>query len=150
MGMYKHEALPESDSKTRESDGKKVSGTTPADYPLLGKCEHCHREIRAENALFADWKHTAPARMPAPPAAPPGPLTEQAITEWARQGATKKIAAHIAGTILSGRLLSYAELPSDESLADEWNASKRTVTRAKALLAHYGVLRKENGTYRVT
>jgi hypothetical protein len=64
MGMYKHEALPERDSKTRERDGKQVSGTTPSDYPLLAKCRSCHRQIRAENALFADWKHTAAPRIP--------------------------------------------------------------------------------------
>jgi DNA-binding GntR family transcriptional regulator len=78
-------------------------------------------------------------------------LTPAQISEWAAKGSTaKKIAAHLAEKILSGRLLSFAEPPSNETLADEWDASERTVIRAKALLAQYGALRKENGTYYVT
>ena len=70
MGMYKHQALPEPGSKTRHSDGQQASGTTPADYPLLATCQHCHRQIRAENAPPAGWKHTAAPRTPALPAVP--------------------------------------------------------------------------------
>ena len=40
------------------------------------------------------------------------------------------VTAHIAGKILSGRFLSYAVLPSNESLADEWNA--KAIGAAKA------------------
>jgi hypothetical protein len=64
MGMYKHQALPQRDTKTRASDGTQVSGTTPADYLLLARCQSCRRQIKAENALDADWKHTAAPRAP--------------------------------------------------------------------------------------
>jgi DNA-binding GntR family transcriptional regulator len=63
---------------------------------------------------------------------------------------TKQIAAHLARKILSGSLRAYAGLPSNESLAREWDTSERTAIRAKELLAEYGLLRKENGIYYVT
>lgn len=78
-------------------------------------------------------------------------LTPAQISAWEATGqATKKIAAHLARKILSGTLRAYAALPSNESLAREWDASERTAIRAKELLAGYGLLRKENGTYYVT
>jgi len=77
-------------------------------------------------------------------------LTTAEIGAWEATGeVTKQIAAHLARKILSGRLRAYAGLPSNESLAREWGASERTAIRAKELLAGYGLLRKENGTYYV-
>jgi hypothetical protein len=71
MGMYKHQALPEPDTKTRASDGTQATGTNAADYPLLARCRSCRRQIKAENALDADWKHTAATRTPAPAGSTP-------------------------------------------------------------------------------
>jgi hypothetical protein len=64
MGMYRHDALPESGTMTRESDGESVDGNTPADYPLLARCDSCHREIRIDAALGKGWRHTAAPRPP--------------------------------------------------------------------------------------
>jgi DNA-binding GntR family transcriptional regulator len=78
-------------------------------------------------------------------------LTTAEIGAWeATGGVTKQIAAHLARKIMSGRLRAYAGLPSNESLAREWDTSERTATRAKKLLAGYGLVRKESGTYYVT
>jgi DNA-binding GntR family transcriptional regulator len=78
-------------------------------------------------------------------------LTTAEIGAWEATGElTRQIAAHLARAILSGRLRAYDALPTNESLAREWDASERTATRAKKLLAEYGLLRKENGTYYVT
>jgi DNA-binding GntR family transcriptional regulator len=78
-------------------------------------------------------------------------LTSAEIGVWeVKGGVTEQIAAHLARRILSGRLRAYAGLPSNESLAREWDASERTAVRAKELLAGYGLLRKESGTYYVT
>ncbi len=75
-------------------------------------------------------------------------LTDQLIADWANGPATaNQAAAALARTILTGTILPYDELPSNESLAHEWDTSKRTVIRAKALLAEHGALRKEAGTY---
>jgi hypothetical protein len=64
MGMRKHDALPQPDSMIRERDRAEVDGNTPADYPLLARCESCHREIKIEAALGTGWKHTAAPRPP--------------------------------------------------------------------------------------
>jgi hypothetical protein len=65
VGMRKHDALPEPDSMIRERDKEPADGNTPADYPLLARCESCHREIRADivDGRYA-WKHTAAPRPP--------------------------------------------------------------------------------------
>jgi DNA-binding transcriptional regulator YhcF (GntR family) len=77
-----------------------------------------------------------------------GRLTDQLIIDWANSPAiVNQVAASLARKILTGRILPYAELPSNETLADEWDTSERTVIRAKALLAEYGALRKELGIY---
>jgi hypothetical protein len=62
--MRKHDALPMPDSTIREHDRTPVDGNTPADYPLLARCQSCHREIRIETALGNAWKHTAAPRPP--------------------------------------------------------------------------------------
>jgi DNA-binding GntR family transcriptional regulator len=81
----------------------------------------------------------------------PGRLTDQTIINWANSPATvNQVAAALARTILTGRILPYDELPSNESLAHQWDTSKRTVIRAKAQLAEHGALRKEAGIYWVT
>jgi DNA-binding GntR family transcriptional regulator len=77
-------------------------------------------------------------------------LTTATITAWTDNGGlTQQIAARLAREIRSGALHRYAELPSDESLAKEFDASGRTARRAKKLLAEHGLLRKENGLYYV-
>src|SRR5450756_169133 len=64
MGMRKHDAEPMPDTMIRESDRAESDGNTPAHYPLLARCESCHREIRIEAALGIGWKHTAAPRPP--------------------------------------------------------------------------------------
>lgn len=64
MGMRKHDAQPIADTVIRETDRIPVDGNFPADYPLLGRCESCHREIRIESAIASGWKHTAAPRPP--------------------------------------------------------------------------------------
>jgi hypothetical protein len=65
MGMRKHDALPQPDSMIRQRDRTPVDGNTPADYPLLARCESCHREIRIDAAIGSKgWKHTAAPRPP--------------------------------------------------------------------------------------
>jgi DNA-binding GntR family transcriptional regulator len=82
--------------------------------------------------------------------ADPKPATEQTITAWANGGTRTRIAAHIAREILAGKHRPHVQLPPNHALADDFGASTATVTRAKALLAQHGLLRKENGAYRVT
>jgi hypothetical protein len=67
MGMRKHDALPKLDGEEgllRERDREPVDGKTPADYPLLARCQSCNREIRIESYLGSGWKHTAAPRPP--------------------------------------------------------------------------------------
>jgi hypothetical protein len=66
MGMRKHDALPKTDGVLRERDRAPVDGKTSADYPLLGRCQSCNREIRIESYLGSGWKHTAAPRPPRP------------------------------------------------------------------------------------
>ena len=75
---------------------------------------------------------------------------EQTVQDWANGGTRNQIAAHIARQILTARLLPYFPLPSNQSLADDWNTSTSTVVRAKALLAEHRWITKRDGTYRVT
>jgi hypothetical protein len=77
MGMRRHDALPMPDSMIRERDQEPADGNTPADYPLLGRCESCHREIRIEAAMGSvGWKHTAAPRPPRDRADEVAKLTE--------------------------------------------------------------------------
>jgi hypothetical protein len=64
MGMRKHQAEPQPKSMIRERDRAPMDGNTPADYPLLARCDGCHREIRIDAALGEGWKHTAVPRLP--------------------------------------------------------------------------------------
>lgn len=64
VGMRKHDAEPQQDTMIRERDREPADGNTPADYPLIARCESCHREIRVEAALGSGWKHTAAPRPP--------------------------------------------------------------------------------------
>ena len=49
--MNKHDAEPMPGSMVRERDRAEADGNTPAHYPLLARCQSCHREIRIEAAL---------------------------------------------------------------------------------------------------
>ena len=66
----------------------------------------------------------------------------QTIRERDKGGAMKRMAAGLARKINSGILGQRAELPSS-ALADQRDASERTVRKAKKLLAGHGPLRKE-------
>jgi DNA-binding GntR family transcriptional regulator len=93
---------------------------------------------------------SAPEHPPAPAAPATRALTPATIKAWENSDAlTKRIAASLARKINMGEIHRYAELPSSETLADQWDASGRTALRAKALLAEHGLLTKEHGTYYV-
>jgi Bacterial regulatory proteins, gntR family len=105
--------------------------------------------------MMDDLEARYPDPGPRKKGAEPGPDAQagqaaQMIKDWENGGSRTQIAASLARKILTGAILPYAGLPSNESLADEWDASVRTVIRAKALLAERGVLRKEAGVYWVT
>jgi len=69
-------------------------------------------------------------------------LTQDEIQEWANSGsAAKRIAADLATMITTGRLERFANLPDREELASTWNVSVETITRAKRLLADYGLVK---------
>lgn len=66
------------------------------------------------------------------------------IREWEQSGRlAEKIAADLAGKITVGELRPYAELPPVAALTRVYDASERTVSNAKSLLAGYGLLKVE-------
>lgn len=65
----------------------------------------------------------------------------QQIKAWDNSGfVTHHMAADLALQILAKRV---ADVPSDHSIAFEWDASERTARRAKKLLAGEGLIRKD-------
>jgi DNA-binding GntR family transcriptional regulator len=76
-------------------------------------------------------------------------LTEQTIGEWEKGGTKKRMAADLARKINAGIIDPWTELPPNAALADEWDVSEGTASKAKKLLADHGLLRKENGKHYV-
>jgi hypothetical protein len=52
-----HEVLPEPGTARRVRDGQPARLTRPSDYPCVAVCKTCHREIRCERWLRAEWHH---------------------------------------------------------------------------------------------
>jgi Bacterial regulatory proteins, gntR family len=66
------------------------------------------------------------------------------VRRW-RESANRarQIAADLARKITAGELRPYAELPPIAALTREYDASDRTISNAKSLLAGHGFLKKE-------
>jgi hypothetical protein len=106
--MNKHSAEPMTGSVIRESDRAESDGNTPAHYPLLARCESCHREIRIEAALGKGWKHTAAPRPPRPRADDIAALTEVADLY---AGMVRRLEERAASRGLDSSDTPAAELP---------------------------------------
>jgi DNA-binding GntR family transcriptional regulator len=76
--------------------------------------------------------------------------TESLIREWESSGNTAQtVAAGIARKIASGKMHRYEDSPLNSTLADEYDASERTVSTAKNILGNHGILILENRRYYV-
>jgi DNA-binding GntR family transcriptional regulator len=76
--------------------------------------------------------------------------TDTLIKEWeASPHKAHKIAAGIARKIASGKMHRYEDFPLNSTLADEYDASERTVSAAKNILGNHGILILENRRYYV-
>ena len=62
------------------------------------------------------------------------------IMTWQRGTVVEQIAADLASQINNGNLSKWDSLPLNRALADKWDVSSRTVSRAKSLLHAHGIL----------
>jgi DNA-binding GntR family transcriptional regulator len=62
------------------------------------------------------------------------------IMKWQRGTMAEEVAADIASQINNGSLSKWDSLPLNSTLADKWNVSERTITKAKRLLCNHGML----------
>jgi DNA-binding GntR family transcriptional regulator len=62
------------------------------------------------------------------------------ILEWQRGTGPERIAADLASQIQNGKLSKWDSLPLNRELADKWDVSSRTISRAKNLLHAHGML----------
>ena len=70
--------------------------------------------------------------------------TDALIRRWrGSANRAQQIAADLARKITAGELRPYAELPLVAALTREYDASDRTISNAKSLLAGHGFLKKE-------
>ena len=67
-------------------------------------------------------------------------LTYDLIMRWQRGTVAEQIAADLASQINNGNLSRWDSLPLNSTLADKWNVSERTITKAKRLLCDHGML----------
>jgi DNA-binding GntR family transcriptional regulator len=62
------------------------------------------------------------------------------IMRWQRGTMTERVAADLASQIGKGSVSKWGSLPLNRTVAEKWDVSERTVTKAKRLLADHGVL----------
>jgi DNA-binding GntR family transcriptional regulator len=62
------------------------------------------------------------------------------IMEWQRGTMAERVAADLASQIDRGSVSKWGSLPLNRTVAEKWDVSERTVTKAKRLLADHGVL----------
>jgi DNA-binding GntR family transcriptional regulator len=62
------------------------------------------------------------------------------IMQWQRGTMPEQIAAELASQINNGKLSKWDSLPINRILADKWDVSERTITKAKRLLCDHGML----------
>jgi DNA-binding GntR family transcriptional regulator len=71
------------------------------------------------------------------------------IMRWQRGTMAVRAAADLASQIVNGKLSKWDDLPLNRTLADKWNVSERTVSKAKRLLGGHGVLVMDGKRYYV-
>jgi DNA-binding GntR family transcriptional regulator len=71
------------------------------------------------------------------------------IMKWQRGTMAERVAAHLASQINNGKLSKWDSLPLNRDLADNWNVSERTISKAKRLLGGQGMLTLVDGRYYV-
>jgi DNA-binding GntR family transcriptional regulator len=62
------------------------------------------------------------------------------IMRWQRGTMAERVAADLASQIENWSMSKWDSLPLNRTVADKWNVSESTVTKAKRLLADHGVL----------
>jgi DNA-binding GntR family transcriptional regulator len=67
-------------------------------------------------------------------------LNYDQILKWQRGTMAEQVAAEIASQINNGKLSKWDSLPINRTLADKWDVSERTITKAKRLLCDHGTL----------
>lgn len=80
--------------------------------------------------------------------APPPQALDVLVRQWQRSGVRAQVvAADLAAKIRSERPAPWQELPPIADLAEQYQVSYRTVTRAKQFLADAGLLRADASRY---
>jgi DNA-binding GntR family transcriptional regulator len=67
-------------------------------------------------------------------------LDYEHIMKWQRGTMAEQVAADLASQINNGQLSRWESLPLNRTLADKWNVSERTITKAKRLLCDHRML----------
>ena len=62
------------------------------------------------------------------------------IMKWQRGTMVERVAADLASQITNGKLSKWDSPPLNRTLADKWNVSERTISKAKRLLGDQGML----------
>jgi DNA-binding GntR family transcriptional regulator len=62
------------------------------------------------------------------------------IMKWQRGTMAEQVAADLASQINNGKLTNWESLPLNGTLADKWNVSERTISKAKIRLGGHGLL----------
>lgn len=75
-------------------------------------------------------------------------MDEGLITQWSvSRRASERIASAFARKIACGQLRKWQQLPDNTATAVNYDVNRRTVIRAKQLLAREGAAKKVNGVY---
>jgi DNA-binding GntR family transcriptional regulator len=72
------------------------------------------------------------------------------IMRWQRGTMAEQIAADLASQINNGNLSKWESPPLNSTLADKWDVSERTITKAKRLLCDHGMLTLVDRRFYVT
>jgi DNA-binding GntR family transcriptional regulator len=71
------------------------------------------------------------------------------IMRWQRGTMAEQVAADLAAQITNGNLSKWDSPPLNRTLADKWDVSERTISKAKRLLGGQGMLTLVDGRYYV-
>jgi DNA-binding GntR family transcriptional regulator len=71
------------------------------------------------------------------------------IIKWQRGTMAERVAADLASQINKGNLSRWDSPPLNSTLADKWDVSERTISKAKRLLGGQGMLTLVDGRYYV-
>jgi DNA-binding GntR family transcriptional regulator len=78
-----------------------------------------------------------------------GSMDYDQILKWQRGTKAEQVAADLASQIKNGNLSKWDSLPLNSALADKWNVSERTISKAKRLLGDQRILTLVDGRYYV-